>query len=111
MFQARSEVQKGRSSYSYMITPQPSGLGGGWCLHLLKNGDEVRTSAFELPPGNYLTIIQWWTGLTEEHRAYWMRWAESMNPTVVYRAYFTSETYEQALREAETWVATQQEQS
>jgi len=49
MFQARSEVQKGRSSYSYMITPQPSGLGGGWCLHLLKNGDEVRTSAFELP--------------------------------------------------------------
>lgn len=111
MFQARSANQPDHPRYSYMITPQPSGLGGGWCLHLIKNGDEVKTSAFMLPPGNHLNIMKWWNGLAEEDRTYWMKWAESMNPTVAYQACFTAETYENAVREAEAWIASQQEQS
>lgn len=111
MFQRRSENQPDHPRYSYMITPQPSGLGGGWCLHLLKDGDEIKTSAFTLPPGNHLAIIQWWGGLTEEDCAYWMRWAESMIPAVVHRAYFTANTYEKAFREAEAWITSNQEQS
>ena len=109
MFQALRESPLDCPAYSYMITPQPSGLGGGWCLHLLKSGNEVKTSAFILPPRSHLTIIQWWNGLTEKDRAYWMGWAESMNPAVVYQACFTAETYENAVREAEAWVANQEQ--
>lgn len=111
MFQRRSENQPDRPTYSYMITPRPSGLGGGWCLHLLKDGDEIKTSAFTLPLGHHLEIIRWWNGLNEEDHAYWMRWADSMIPAEVYRAYFTADTYEKALREAEAWIASQLEQS
>jgi len=34
------------TEYSYQIDPRPAGLGGGWRLRLLENGEEVGGGVF-----------------------------------------------------------------
>ena len=37
------------TEYDYEITPRTLGLGGGWNLRLLENGEEVGGGVFPLP--------------------------------------------------------------
>jgi hypothetical protein len=37
------------TEYDYQITPRTLGLGGGWNLRLLENGEEVGGGVFPLP--------------------------------------------------------------
>jgi len=93
-------------SYSYEITPRPAELSGGWKLTLLHDGEEAGGGMFPIPQEDPQSGMDWWNGLAEEQRAYWLMMAASAMPAAARHAYLLAEAYNDAQDEAESWITT-----
>jgi hypothetical protein len=97
-------VEKEEMSRRYEIHPRPVGLGAGWSLKLIENGQEVGGGVFPIQEENASAGIAWWNELTEEKRRHWLMMAASAMPAAARHAYLLAEAYNDALEEAEAWV-------
>lgn len=93
--------------YGYEINPRPAHLGGGWRLRLLEDDVEVGGGVFpadaDADPDAGIT---WWNAMAEDERGHWLAKAQSAKPADAWAAYLTDAAHEDALAEAESWLAT-----
>lgn len=93
--------------YGYEINPRPAHLGGGWRLRLLEDDVEVGGGVFPADPDHEPEAgVAWWNALTEAERGRWLAKAQSAKPVDAWAAYLADEAHEDALAQAEDWLAT-----
>jgi hypothetical protein len=90
--------------YGYEITPRPVELGGGWRLQLLEDGAEAGGGAFPVPAEDPHVGMTWWNSLSESDRAFWLQAAKSARPADARQAWREAEAYDDAEREARSWL-------
>lgn len=88
----------------FEIVPRPAGLGGGWKLTLLEDGQEAGGGVFPVPEESPEAGIGWWNSMTEQQRAYWLTRSVSAVPADARHAYLLAEAYEDARQEGESWI-------
>lgn len=91
-------------NYHYEIKPRPVELGSGWKLTLLQDGQEAGGGVFPIPQEEPQAGMDWWNGLAEQQRAYWLMMAASARPADAYHAFLLAETYADAEATAYEWL-------
>jgi hypothetical protein len=88
--------------YSYEIIPRPADLGGGWRLRLIDQGEEVGSGVFpiEQEKAEPQNGIDWWNGLQERERSWWLERAVERgalgNAAEAYTSYLLAEAHNDA---------------
>ncbi|WP_081926181.1 hypothetical protein [Massilia sp. LC238] len=90
---------------SYEISPRPQDLGGGWNLKLYEDDQEAVGGVFPIPADGPHEGMFWRKSLSEEPRAHWLMMAASAMPAAARHAFLTSEAYNDALDEGESWTS------
>jgi hypothetical protein len=96
--------------YSYEITPRPAELGGGWKLRLLEGDEEAGGGVFpiEQDKADPQKGMDWWNGLQEAERAWWLERAVERgavgNAAEAYTAYLLTQAYDDAEATAYDWL-------
>jgi hypothetical protein len=96
--------------YSYEINPRPAELGGGWRLRLIEDGEEVGGGVFPLEQkkAEPQQGMDWWNGLQEKKRAWWLERAveRGMLGTAAeaYTSYLLAEAHADAQATAQEWL-------
>lgn len=88
----------------FEIVPRPAGLGGGWKLILLEDGQEAGGGVFPVPEELPETGMKWWNGITEQERGYWLTRSASAIPADARHAYLLAVAYDDAVSTGEDWV-------
>lgn len=89
--------------YDHAIVPREAELGGGWRLHLLKDGVEVGGGVF-LVQQDEAAGAAWWNALSDEDRALWLGRATPKTATGAYLAYLNDQAWHDAAQEAGDWL-------
>lgn len=94
--------------YSYEINPRPIELGGGWRLRLIEDGEEVGGGVFLIEQAEPQQGMDWWNGLQEKERAWWLERAVERGvvgtAAEAYTAYLLAEAQADAEATACEWL-------
>ena len=96
--------------HSYEITARPAELGGGWKLRLLEGDEEAGGGVFpiEQDKADPQKGMDWWNGLQETERAWWLERAVERGAVgtaaEAYTSYLLAEAYADAEGTAYDWL-------
>lgn len=96
--------------YSYEINPRPAELGSGWRLSLIEDGEEVGGGVYPIEEarGAPQQGMDWWNGLQEKERAWWLEQAVERGvlgtAAEAYTSYLLAEAHADAEAMAYEWL-------
>ena len=89
--------------YDFQILPREADLGGGWSLHLLKDGVEVGGGVFPVQQDEAVGAV-WWKSLGYDETALWLGRAKVRTSAGAYLAYRTDQAWHHAAHRAGDWL-------